>query len=238
MTEALLQDAIPLVVGMGKGRKMALECGIWYTWDNETGPKVLETPTTPGTANRCRRSVAMLEVYPEQQQKRCSSCGEVKPVSAFHKSPRGLYGVHSQCINCRRTRRDSDEYRDQKREYDRRRYESMRTEWNERTAAWYAANSERHKVLRDRWKAAHPELLREYDRRRYERERVTSEGPIDYAFILDREDYRCYLCGEEVDPENFHFDHVIPLSKGGPNTVDNIRVAHPKCNLRKGRKLL
>ena len=28
---------------------------------------------------------------------------------------------------------------------------------------------------------------------------------------------KCYLCGEKIkDDQKYHFDHVIPLIKGGP----------------------
>jgi len=43
---------------------------------------------------------------------------------------------------------------------------------------------------------------------------------------------------DQIEPPDLHFDHVIPLSKGGPHTYDNIRPAHSWCNMRKGTKLL
>jgi hypothetical protein len=63
--------------------------------------------------------------------------------------------------------------------------------------------------------------------------------------ILKRDDYTCYLCGGKVDlnaPYNMkeegwemypHLDHVIPLSKGGDDTPDNVRTTHAKCNMAK-----
>lgn len=35
-----------------------------------------------------------------------------------------------------------------------------------------------------------------------------------------------------------HLDHVIPLSRGGAHSEDNIRVTHARCNLKKGTKLV
>jgi 5-methylcytosine-specific restriction endonuclease McrA len=32
-------------------------------------------------------------------------------------------------------------------------------------------------------------------------------------------------------------DHVIPLSKGGTDTMDNLRPAHWLCNIKKSNKL-
>jgi hypothetical protein len=63
--------------------------------------------------------------------------------------------------------------------------------------------------------------------------------------ILERDDYICYLCGDKVDltaPHNMkeegwemypHLDHVVPLSKGGDDTPDNVRTTHAKCNMAK-----
>jgi 5-methylcytosine-specific restriction endonuclease McrA len=32
-------------------------------------------------------------------------------------------------------------------------------------------------------------------------------------------------------------DHVIPLSKGGEHSYDNVQVTHPSCNRKKGAKV-
>jgi len=34
----------------------------------------------------------------------------------------------------------------------------------------------------------------------------------------------------------FHIDHIIPLSKGGENTKENLQVICRTCNLKKGAK--
>lgn len=46
----------------------------------------------------------------------------------------------------------------------------------------------------------------------------------------------CYLC-DSIIPDDWHLEHVIPISKGGHDTVGNIRPACPVCNLRKHDKL-
>jgi len=33
------------------------------------------------------------------------------------------------------------------------------------------------------------------------------------------------------------FDHIIPRSKGGPDTHDNLQLAHARCNKIKGNKV-
>ena len=72
----------------------------------------------------------------------------------------------------------------------------------------------------------------------YKRMQVIEEyGPI------------CHLCLEFIDIEisrrigqdgwekSLHIDHVIPLSKCGDDTLDNVRPSHAICNMRKGSTL-
>lgn len=47
----------------------------------------------------------------------------------------------------------------------------------------------------------------------------------------------CYYCREELYGQ-YDVDHVIPLSRGGSNGVDNLVIACAFCNRSKGNKLL
>ena len=51
----------------------------------------------------------------------------------------------------------------------------------------------------------------------------------------------CHWCGEPIDydaertdPNAFEVDHVHPLSRGGPDTLDNKVPSHRRCNGVKG----
>lgn len=46
----------------------------------------------------------------------------------------------------------------------------------------------------------------------------------------------CYYCQTSVSTAAIHFDHIVPLSKGGPHTVENLCVSCASCNLRKQAK--
>lgn len=61
--------------------------------------------------------------------------------------------------------------------------------------------------------------------------------PIDHRQVYARDSGRCWVCGAPVDLEvkerevmSATIDHVIPLSEGGPHTIDNVRLAHMICN--------
>jgi 5-methylcytosine-specific restriction endonuclease McrA len=59
----------------------------------------------------------------------------------------------------------------------------------------------------------------------------------------------CHLCNRPIDLNaprksgadgwelSLHIDHVIPLSKGGDDTLQNVRPAHGQCNLFKSAKI-
>lgn len=65
--------------------------------------------------------------------------------------------------------------------------------------------------------------------------------------VFERDEWVCHLCGEPV-PEHLRssvfrpgeyqplapvVDHAVPLSKGGPHTMGNCRLAHWTCNAKK-----
>ncbi len=54
--------------------------------------------------------------------------------------------------------------------------------------------------------------------------------------VLMRDGNKCRLCGVECNDglHNIHFDHIIPWSKGGETTLENLQVLCSDCNLAKG----
>lgn len=58
--------------------------------------------------------------------------------------------------------------------------------------------------------------------------------------IMRRDNYTCKICGVStyVEPNLLlEIDHIIPVSKGGLTTEDNLRTLCWKCNRKKGSKL-
>ena len=55
--------------------------------------------------------------------------------------------------------------------------------------------------------------------------------------LFRREGLACGICGNEVSPKDYHIDHLIPLSRGGPDDIDNMQITHPYCNLSKGNSV-
>ncbi len=52
--------------------------------------------------------------------------------------------------------------------------------------------------------------------------------------IFVRDDYECQYCGAPAE----NLDHVIPQSKGGQNTWENLVASCIKCNSFKGSRML
>ena len=44
---------------------------------------------------------------------------------------------------------------------------------------------------------------------------------------------KCSMCGEKISYMKFTVDHVIPISKGGSNTIDNMEAMCDMCNQMK-----
>lgn len=78
--------------------------------------------------------------------------------------------------------------------------------------------------------------------RRRARIRNTKNDPIDPFDVFTAAEWSCYLCGKSTpkslrgtyDNRAPELDHIIPLSKGGTHTMDNVACACRKCNQIKG----
>ena len=66
-------------------------------------------------------------------------------------------------------------------------------------------------------------------------ERIWKVPPVNRREVLRRDGHRCQYCGSKHD---LTLDHVIPRSKGGPHTWDNVVTACSTCNGHKGSFLL
>lgn len=62
--------------------------------------------------------------------------------------------------------------------------------------------------------------------------------------LAERDGWWCWLCGGEIDPTlppntsaSGTVDHLVPRSRGGGNEAANLRLAHRRCNVRRGSHL-
>ncbi len=55
--------------------------------------------------------------------------------------------------------------------------------------------------------------------------------------VVRRDGQICQKCHQPVRDDQVEFDHIIPFSKGGPVTADNLRLTCRPCNRKKGDSL-
>ena len=54
--------------------------------------------------------------------------------------------------------------------------------------------------------------------------------------VLARDDHQCQYCGRKLPVAQLSLDHVLPRSRGGQTTWENIVCACLKCNVAKGSR--
>ncbi len=66
--------------------------------------------------------------------------------------------------------------------------------------------------------------------------KVRSKHAVKFsrANIYARDNYTCQYCGTASSSEDLTFDHVVPVSRGGVKTWENIVTACVDCNRKKG----
>lgn len=108
-------------------------------------------------------------------------------------------------------------------------------------AAYRAANPEKQRIASAKYRASKPDIVRQlsriYSHTRRARKAAAggklSYGLADRLFKLQRG--KCPCCAKLLG-KNYHLDHIMPLSLGGPNTDDNIQLLRQHCNNQKYAK--
>lgn len=87
---------------------------------------------------------------------------------------------------------------------------------------------------------------------RQERIKASRKDPVNLSELIERDKGICHICGGKVsarakkgkgngwqgDPKYPTIDHVIPLSRDGAHTWGNVKLAHWKCNVKKGGRII
>lgn len=151
----------------------------------------------------------------------CSKCGLEKEDSCFNKELLNINKLSSWCKDCKN--KQSKVWRSANKEKDTKRKE-----------VWYNENRDEQIRKSLLWSKEHPEKKLEYTHVR--RARLKSSGRVtgkEWEGVLEKYGRKCLCCGSK---ESITLDHVIPLSLGGSNTVDNIQPLCKTCNSRKKNK--
>lgn len=192
-------------------------------------------------------------------KKTCTTCGRELPATLeyFYSNKQGKYGLRSVCRECHciRTSAYQKSHREQRRIYEReyvakhadqlRAYRIAYAEKNrEKYKHWLSEHYINHRSEYIARNAAYrasthgQAVLRAAEaRRRQSRVDGGTYSPAEFEEVLKAHTDKnnrliCALCGKPIEGE-YHIDHWIPLRHGGSNEAGNLRVMHPKCNLKK-----
>ena len=102
---------------------------------------------------------------------------------------------------------------------------------------WYFEKKQREKKMR---------LINSSNtgnRRRARIKNLKNEN-INVLEVYEKNNWICQLCGYPVSKlldrnlvDIASLDHIVPISKGGSHTYDNVQLAHLSCNIRKGNRI-
>ena len=116
---------------------------------------------------------------------------------------------------------------------------------NAKCRQWNSDNADSKRATNAKYRSANRDLINE--RRRIKRsldpslernksaKRRLAKGILPKDIVerlLVLQQWKCRCCGESLK-SGYHLDHIIPLSRGGTNTEENVHLLLPKCNQQK-----
>lgn len=161
--------------------------------------------------------------------KHCKKCETDKPLDDFYDHPRGKFGKQAHCIDC------TNEYKRAWREENAERLLVLDLAYRRK---YDAEHKEAVAATKLAWARANPDKRVAAQNKRRSRilsstEHYTSE---EWQELCKKYGNACLACGR-VDRQ-LSVDHVIPLSKGGSNAIDNIQPLCRPCNSSKNAKII
>lgn len=191
-------------------------------------------------------------------EKTCTKCGETKPLDEFYRE-----GKDSWCKECKRIASrawnaankerkrlasrsyytaNREAYLARQAEY----YAAHREEDNARRRRYYLANEGKEKARKAKWQQENTGRISAYRKANPHLHwaRAASRRSKAHGFTVAIEDFTkadvikrygdgCFYCETGAFE---HLDHAIPVSKGGPHTLDNVRPSCAGCNHVKSDK--
>ena len=96
-----------------------------------------------------------------------------------------------------------------------------------------------------KYRARNLEAVQARERSKNRRRRAGITSDYNELQVIATYGINCYLCGLEIDfmaprkcgvpgwENGLHIDHLVPVSRGGSDTLENVRPTHGLCNLVK-----
>ena len=124
-------------------------------------------------------------------------------------------------------------------------YQNNKEQIRESQKEYKQNNKEQLKEYDKEYRQNNPHKVRERARKRRALEKANIHKPYTEDQVLNLYGSVCHICKEEINlsakrsagapgwQRGLHIDHVIPISKGGPDTIENVKPSHGLCNLSK-----
>lgn len=138
-------------------------------------------------------------------------------------------------------------------------YQNNKKEILEQVKEYYQANKEKIAEYKKQYSQKNKEKIREHNRQYYntyyqlnkekyiinDQKRRARKAQLpntltteEYENTLEYFNHSCAYCGCELNKDNHHMEHVVPVSKGGGTTQKNIIPSCASCNSSKHTKTL
>lgn len=116
-------------------------------------------------------------------------------------------------------------------DYKQERYKQQVEKERARQREYGRKHPEKTKAKLEKWKAKNPGKQSQYTikKRNYKSDGMFTAD--EWNAMLDRYGHQCLAC--HATDKRLVSDHVIPLARGGSNTIDNIQPLCEQCNNRK-----
>lgn len=206
-------------------------------------------PEVGDACSKCGRSEPEVSFYYRANGKRRKECKLCR--QAGNKKWQDAHT--EEVIEYQREYRADPEHKEEKRERYQKRYQANREEILAKNAAWkeanreyrllqerkrYQKNSERIKANSKRWQQENPLRKRYYNHCRRQLLKNGSWTPEEWELIKAMYENTCLCCGRKEPEISLEFDHIIPLSIGGPNTIENCQPLCKSCNSSKSDRII
>lgn len=171
--------------------------------------------------------------------KECTRCKETKSLEDFNRKASKKDGRRAQCRSCEKEldaiRRATPEHKAMKRAYwDTDEYKALRAaEYQRKREEIRDAQAEYRKNYRKRPEVIEARRVENHNRRNA----LVGSLPADcLSQLIELYGDRCMNPECRTSDAPLTIDHVVPISKGGMNTMDNVQILCARCNEAKGNR--
>ena len=104
-------------------------------------------------------------------------------------------------------------------------------------SAWRKKNREKCNQYTRAWqKKNHPKMIEKWRRHKAKRRAISgTPSPRIIEKLMRSQRGLCACCGKQLSNQ-FHLDHIIPISIGGTSEDFNLQLLRAECNMKKGAK--